>query len=227
MSDSSVINSSFFNSERIAIFPETNSMNGIFAYLKYLDGEYGSRYTIEANLSVGNPFDLVSYHDTEQSYVYTKKGEYDITVTFNTSFFYPTHYSIVNAGTGKEDNGAHSYNKDWDFVGIDDNLKEHLLDRQRNNTFCDKNLCSERITKTMIIEKPKAFKKFILRTIKGGNSNYEINGSDYFILKAIEFFGILCPENSNCNVKYKTCNIQLFHCNYRNIALFGIFLFSY
>ena len=98
-------------------------MKGIFAFLKYLDGSYESRYKIEANTSYGVSSDLVKYFDTSEGYVLTSTGKYDINITFQT-LFYPTHYSLVNAGSDSV--GSHTYNKDWDFVGVDDDNTEFV-----------------------------------------------------------------------------------------------------
>ena len=123
--NSNIQNSSFFNEENIAIFPEKDSMKGIFAYLKYLDGNYQSRYSIEANLTYGEPSDIVMFYDSDQKYIRTERGNYDVNISFNT-LFYPTHYSIANAEQS-ENNETHSYNKDWDFIGIDDDdMKEYI-----------------------------------------------------------------------------------------------------
>ena len=222
MSNSAINNISFFNSENIAIFPKDESMKGIFAFLKYLDGSYESRYKIEANTSYGVSSDLVKYFDTSEGYVLTSAGKYDINITFQT-LFYPTHYSLVNAGSDSV--GSHTYNKDWDFVGIDDEDNEYILDRQRNNTFCDNYVCQNSIIKTLEIKRPMAFKKFVLRTMKGGNS-YSENGKDYFILKAIEFFGILCPQNSECHFfRRHTCGSKIFSIN-NKLLLFSMLLSS-
>ena len=210
MSGTEITDIGFFKTERIAIFPENQSMKGIFAYLKYLDGEYESRYSIYADLSIGQPSDIVRYFETSQNHVVTKTGKYDITITFNDSF-YPTHYSIVNAGTDRS-NESHTYNKDWDFVGVDDDNTEFVLDRQRNNYFCEKAICAEKVIKTIQIKRPKSFKKFIIRSMDGGNSLSNGN-STYFILKAIDLFGVLCPQNSICFFDEKTCHSESFHIN--------------
>ena len=208
MSQSTVNNISFFNSENIAIFPEKQSIKGIFAYLKYLDGEYESRYKIEGETEYGTVSDLVMYFDTKQDHVHIKNGFYDITITFKT-LLYPTHYSIVNAGL--DSTGHHTYNKAWDFIGVDADNNEFVLDQQRDIAFCDDSVCSESVIKTMEIKRPKAFKKFIIRALK--NSNSQPN-NDYFILKAIEIFGVLCPDNSECRfIKYRTCNSNIHYIN--------------
>ena len=199
MTTTKIQNPSFFNEENIAIFPEEDSMKGIFAYLRYLDGKYLSRYTIEANLGYGEPSDIVMFYDTDQKYIHTEPGTYDINITFNT-LFYPTHYSIANAEPTEY--STHSYTKDWDLIGIDDR-KEHILDKQRDIKFCENITCNKSIPKTMKIKKPRPFTKFSIRAKEGSNSFSEEN--NYFILKSIDFFGVLCSSKSQCNIMNPVC----------------------
>ena len=95
----------------------------------------------------GNVSDLVMYFDTKQDHVHIKNGFYDITITFKT-LLYPTHYSIVNAGL--DSTGHHTYNKAWDFIGVDADNNEFVLDQQRDIAFCDDSVCSESVIKTII-----------------------------------------------------------------------------
>ena len=181
---------SFFQNESIGIFPDGNSLKGIFAYLKYLDGEYTSRYSLESVAGSSGFENIIKPADSSQSFYNTAAGHYDISVTF-TGLFLPTHYTIVNANY--DGVFEHSFNKAWKLIGVD-NSHEVILDHQKGIEFCDgKTLCSNSVIKTFKVKNPKAHRTLILRADIGSNSE----GYNYFIVRYIEFFGILFPPNSN------------------------------
>ena len=200
MSDISINKASFFNSELLAVFPtKDDSLKGVFAFLRFLDGNYESRYQLEANLTYGQIENIVQAHETEHLLIYTTDDKPEITFVFHDSFI-ATNYSMQNA---YEQNVGHSFISSWNLIGVDDSGIEHILDSHQNFKLCgNSKSCTLNYTKTFQIKKPRKFKKYILRSLKNSV------GYKYLIIRYFDFYGILCSNNSNvCYFPHyrKTC----------------------
>ena len=126
---------SFLEKGLFGVFPEGESMNGVFAFLKLFDGKYESRYQIEASLKGGDISYIYRYNDMpENNYFYTQENEGDIKITFNSSF-YLTDYNFATAGSKDI---THSYPSSWEILGIN-SRNTYRLDKRESFKFCDNN----------------------------------------------------------------------------------------
>ena len=102
-----------------------------------------------------------------------------------------------------------TYIKSWDLIGVDDNGNERIIDKHTDFQLCPSSdgHCDQAITKTFRIANPKPFKKYILRQYENSYPGYT-----YLLVRYIDFFGILCSENSSkaCYFPHikRTCQIN-------------------
>ena len=203
MTELSIDSHDFFSSEPISIFPGDESLKGIFALLRHIDGRYLSRYSLIGDESYKPSLEnIVKAFEVDYSYVIVYKAE--ITFQFN-QFFIATNYSIQN---GYVEGESHTYIKSWDLIGVDNNGNERIIDKHTDFQLCPTIInCDHAITKTFQIANPRPFKKYILRQYE--NSYPEFT---YLLVRYIDFFGILCSENSSkaCYFPHikRTCQIN-------------------
>ena len=200
MSDISINKTSFFNSELLALFPtKDDSIKGIFAFLRFLDGTYKSRYKIEGDLQYGKVEYIVQAHETEHYLITTTENKPEISFLFD-DYFIATNYSMQN---GYEPKSPHSFMSSWNLIGVDDSNIEHIIDSHKNFKLCgNSQYCDLNYTKTFQIKKPAKFKKYILRSLENSV------GFKYLIIRYFDFYGVLCSNNSNvCYFPHyrKTC----------------------
>lgn len=174
-----------FNNQTISVFPNNDtSMNGIFALLKEMNGDYGSRYNVSSSPNS-------SFLDKYKSFPETKlfrsnDNECDITFSFDSPFLLYS-YSIVNAVVINDKN---SYPEDWELYGKDEFDKSHLIERRTNQMFCSSNLCTEMRVKSFKVKtQRKPYSTYVWRQTKNSCSKA------YIFVKAFEFFGTLCGLN--------------------------------
>ena len=182
-----IFNAAFFNTELISIFPTDESLKGIFAYLRYLDGAYNSRYSVSGDV-VNNIDEIVQAFESQQGYINTK-NEPEITFSFKTNFI-ATNYTIASA---YEDGVDHTYMKSWNLIGVDDNDNEHIIDSQTDYQFCEGSdgYCREKFVRTFQIKRPKAYKNYILRSLKNSKN------TKYLVIRFFDFYGVLCSNETN------------------------------
>ena len=155
MSENDVFTAEFFNTEIQAIYPSSNSLKGIFAYLRFLDGDYFSRYQIHAEIASGNIENLVKAFESQHYFLYTNDDNPQITFTFD-DYFIATNYSMGNA---YQPSTFHTFIKTWELIGVSDDQTEHVIDSHSNIDLCGASGCNDYYIKTYQIKKPAAYKK--------------------------------------------------------------------
>ena len=109
-----------------------NTVNGIFASLKCIDGVYFSRYSIHTTLTHGNITNIVSYPEYGDSMQCTTSEAPYVTVTFKTPMIV-SGYMMVNAYYII----PRSYPTAWKVTGKYLDNPEVELDSQTNFKFCE------------------------------------------------------------------------------------------
>ena len=191
----------FVSSGSIGIFPSNESMKGIFFFLKTLDGNIESRYKIDAKLQYGSISYICNYFSTtNNNYFYTTSAETDVKIKFNSTFIL-TDYSFSNASPD------HTYPSAWQVQSTFKNSNA-VIDRRSDEKFCSSenacSLCSNSIVKTYHVKKYRKSDQITFKHIKNSCN------ADYFILRSIELYGVLCNNSNNCVLPFTdvTCRIK-------------------
>ena len=184
MTGDDVFNIEFFNTNILSIYPTTDSLKGIFAYLRFLDGNYFSRYHLEGDIALGNIEDLVKAFESQHYYIRTSDEKPQITFSFD-DYFIATNYTMTSPN---EPNHDHSFIKSWHLIGVSEDQKEHIID-SRSDDLCGKISCKNLYTKTYPIKKPAAYKKYILKSIENSANN------PYLLIRFFDLFGSICSNN--------------------------------
>ena len=120
-------------------------MKGVFAFLRFLDGDYESRYQIEGDVTQNKVENIVQAHETEYSWITTTDEKPEIAFLFD-DYFIATNYSMQNA---YEPNIYHSFISSWNLIGVDDSGIEHIIDSHHNFKLCgNSQSCNSNYTKT-------------------------------------------------------------------------------
>ena len=179
-----------------------SSIFGIFAFLKDLNGVYGSRYEIECDNSsnINSLNSLDKFYEKEYLPYHSSTGFLEIKFRFDSPFLL-RGYAISN---GVQVEYGNSYPDSWEILGID-NKGRNLLDKQENQQFCDKYVCTkENPIGYSVRQVSKGYKEFIFK------QTHNSAGNDYIYMRSIDFFGTLCSSNSRCICPRVTCKIHHF-----------------
>ena len=182
-----------------------SSIYGIFAFLKDLNGVYGSRYEIESYPRSGfNGYFLDKHFAATETYegYWSLEGSSEISVTFD-SFFILKGYALANSVRSVIN--PNSYPVSWEVYGVDSlSGTKKLLDSQENQEFCPGSTCSEEKVIGYQVKNPtKSFKKFVFKQTL---NSYHI---DYLYIHSFDFFGTLCTSNTNCYYPRITCRMKM------------------
>ena len=167
----------------IGVFPEGNSMNGLFFLLKNLHGVYQSCYSVEAEITAGDITSLYRYHETQSnSYFYTSESKNEVTITFNNTLIL-SNYSLSNSAD-------HTAPSSWYIYGVDTKGVKHELDKEEDQYFCDEGntRCQTSVVKTYATKKQIRVKSIIIKQIKA------IDYYTYLLLRSAELFGVICTS---------------------------------
>ena len=174
-------------------------MHGIFSLLQSLNLE--SRYTISSRQpeQSGHVVTNLDKYYSQTGLCYQSSSEDpSFIVTFDAPFLI-SGYSLSN----KVGSGNNSFPRDWILYGSnsqDFSQETHLniLDKQENQLFCEnQNVCST--MHTNIYSTVNVYKRYIpYRTYFFKQTKSSVN-RDYLLLRAIDFYGVLCPEEGNCD----------------------------
>ena len=172
----------------------SSTLYGIFAFLKDLNGDYGSRYTIEANPRDGYEEECTPY--------YSEDNSFEIKFKFQTPFLL-RGYAIANAA---EPTIGNSYPKSWKIHGIDSTGKRILLDSQQNQYFCQDVLCKiDTILGYHVEGIRKGYTELTFQQTQNSINN------PYVFLHSLDFFGTLCSSAIFCSFYQNTCKMKQFH----------------
>ena len=182
-----------------------SSLHGVFAFLKELNGKYGSRYTIEGSHHDQDHYStfLDKYYENNDNYVFwSTEEDPEIIIRFNSTFLL-TGYALMN-GVQASSNSAPT---GWDIYGVDSRGTKILLDKQSDQKFCETKSqrfqCSIMSIKGYQIKTQfKGFKEFIFHQTENSNK------FKWLFLKSIDLFGTLCGIGEKCTFKVITCNIK-------------------
>ena len=188
-----------FNYQPISVLQNNlTTIHGIFSLLHELNGDFGTRYNIEAN-----PREEFSAESLDRYFEWTDNKKYwavdgskNITINFNEPFLL-SGYAISN---GVQDSTGNTFPTAWKLYGFDNETnKRILLNKQTNQEFCGKRnkACKTESVKGFYISfQYRAFKSFIFEqtTNSGGN--------DYIFMRSIDLFGTLCGINGQCNFHF-------------------------
>ena len=103
-----------------------------------------------------------------------------------------TDYVLMNAGCSS---ASRSYPEAFNLYGSNDNKKWTLIDERTNQKFCGTPGCTAGNSKKYSINIHKPFTHFKFVSL----INSESQSYTYFIMRQIEFFGVINP--SQCNTK--------------------------
>ena len=187
-----------FNNQPISVLQNNlTTIHGIFAFLKNLNEKTRTRYAIISYEKSGYINQcLDDYYEYEgNSRYWSQENHFNISIVFDSPFLL-SGYAISNGVFNT--NEGNSYPKEWRMIGVDMNTGQNVvLDTQKNQKFCEDNICKEEVVKGYRVKKSyKAFKEFIFeKTNTGGSDNY-------LFMKSIDLFGTLCGKKGQCDFHY-------------------------
>ena len=165
-----------FNYQLISVLQNNlTTIHGIFSLLHELNGDFGTRYNIEAN-----PREEFSAESLDRYFEWTDNKKYwavdgskNITINFNEPFLL-SGYAISN---GVQSEYGNSFPTGWKLYGFDkETNKRILLNKQTNQEFCGKHIetCKTENVKGFYISfQYRAFKSFIFeQTTNSGGNDY-------------------------------------------------------
>ena len=159
-----------FNNQPIGVLQNSYStIRGIFAFLRTLNGGYGTRYTIDSHqISSSYPsLSIDRYYEWTNKYTYQSvEGKLDIKITFDSPFIL-TGYAVCN---GVHLDTGNTYPTGWQIIAINEKTnKEIILDEQKEQKFCasDSVVCATETVKGYGIKRSlksiQGYKEFIFR----------------------------------------------------------------
>ena len=187
----------------ISIFQkEKKNMHGIFSLLQTLNLE--TRYSITSRKPANKGFvvtNLDKYYKQHLCYQSSSEDPSFI-VTFDSPFLL-SGYSISNHISG----GGNSFPRDWSLFGSNSQNLEtlKLIDQKKDQLFCENAAVCETMHintySTMNVYKNyKPYRTFFF--------NQTRNSCDepYLLMRAIDFYGVLCPQTGPCGFPLITLN---------------------
>ena len=210
-----------FNNQPVSVLQNNlTTIHGIFSLLRQLNGNYSSRYIIDAEPRESYPISsLDQYFEwTANEKYWSIDGSKTINITFDSPFLlsgYALSNGFQNSKTGN------TFPSEWKIYGVTEN-ENILLDEQSNQQFCGENVArcfNESVKGYSIKLQYRAFKKFIFEQTKNSG------GFEYLFLRSFDLFGTLCGINDQCNYHFfqLTAKTNLHKCN---LLILHSFLFS-
>ena len=170
----------------LRIFPNGDTMNGIFDALKRIDGSYESQYSIEAAISAGKKEYIYSYPLTKAS-SYFAANDQKLKIKFKNPLFF-TDYSFATSGSSEM---SHSHPKAWNITGTSEKGETLLLDEVSSYTACNNaRECHNSVVKTFHAKYPRKVSDIMIMQTASSSTSTRI------VLRSIELFGSFLDEKS-------------------------------
>ena len=165
-------------------FNKNDPLNGILSNFYKMSPDF-----ISFNSTLGgyssNQSIVVERNQSECLFWHGRQSDGNFTIILKQKLLL-TDYVLENAGCSSS---TRSHPEEFNLYGSNDNKKWTLIDKRTDQKFCGKPGCDTGVIQNYTIKTPKPFTHFKFESSR----NSEDQNRDYFIMRQIEFFGVINP----------------------------------